>query len=244
MYAFASLSMMVIGVVTLVVGVRLLIRAGQTRGLPELLFGAAFVTGSVGVAGSQLGQRFVWTEPGPLFTSMTALGFGLQVLGTAALFAVVWRVFRPRDRWAMGLASAGALLALGGWTLRWVDGSFEGDVLRSRGLFLFQSMRIVVFAWSATEALRYAAALRRRVAVGLAEPAVANQILFWGVAGIFMIVTTLSIMLPILLTGRSPLEFALPMALITVSTLGTAVVMWCAFFPPLGMRRRLLFSGA
>jgi hypothetical protein len=210
--------MMVIGMVTLVVGVRLLIRAGQTRGLPELLFGVAFVTGSVGVAGSQLGQRFVWTEPGPLFTTMTALGFGLQVLGTAALFAVVWRVFRPRDRWAMGLALAGALLALGGWALRWVDGSFEGDVLRSRGLFLFQSMRILVFAWSATESLRYAAALRRRVA--------------------------LCIMLPILLTGRSPLEFALPMALITVSTLGTAIVMWCAFFPPLGMRRRLLFSGA
>ena len=244
MYAFASLSMMVIGVVTLLVGVRLLIRAGQTRGFPELLFGIAFVTGSVGVAGSQLGQRFVWTEPGPLFTAMTALGFGLQTLGTAALFAVVWRVFRPRERWALGLAGVGALLALGGWALRWVDGSFETDLLRSRGLFLFQSMRIVVFAWSAGESLVYAAALRRRVALGLAEPAVANQIFFWGVAGVFMIVTTLCIMLPILLTGRSPLEFAVPIVLITVSTLGTAIVMWCAFFPPLGMRRRLLFSRA
>jgi hypothetical protein len=61
MQGFAAANLLLLTVVTFVVGVRLLLVARRTCRLPELLFGVAFVSGSLGTAGGQLGQRL----PGP-----------------------------------------------------------------------------------------------------------------------------------------------------------------------------------
>ncbi len=243
---FAALALAVVGLVTLTVGVRLLLRAAETRGLPELLFGIGFVAGTLGVVGSQLGQRLVWTEPGTaLFTSMTAAGFALQVAGTVALYAVIWRVFRPGPGWGAALFAAGSLVATGAWLLRLFDGDFGAADLHVRGLFIFQCTRLALFCWSSTEGLLYASRMRRQIALGLGSTGAHNQIFFWGAAGVLMIFTTLLIIVPIFVMGmQSPLDHPVTTVLATLPALFTSLFMWWAFFPPAWMEGRLVWGEA
>jgi hypothetical protein len=244
---FAALSLALVGIVTLAVGIRLLVRAAQTRGLPELLFGLGFVFGTVGVVGSQLGQRLIWTDPSSsLAAIMTAITFASQVVGTVALYAVVWRVFRPGPGgWGAAAFAAGSLIAIGAWLLRLADGDFSHNLLDTRSLLIFQLTRVALFTWSSAEGLGYAARMRKQISLGLGDVATHNQIFFWGAAGVLMVFTTLLIIIPIFVMGmQSPLDHPVTTVLVTGPALFTSLFIWWAFFPPAGMKDRLVWGAA
>jgi len=229
--------MILISAVTLAVGVRLLLVARRTRKLPELLFGIAFLTGAVGSAGGQVGRRLLWAEPGAFSTVMTGFCFALLLVGSAVLFVSTWRIFRPDRGWAAGGCMLGSLLLAASFVLRLAGGEFATNDMETRGMGLFFATRGAGFAWAAAEALRYQALLRRRLALGLAEPVVANQILLWGVSGVAAVGLSLVISISIFGLHRHPFDVPAVMALLTVFAVVTAVAMWCAFFPPAALRR-------
>lgn len=231
--------------VTLVVGGRLLAVARRTRELPELLFGIGFVSGGIGQGFAQLGQRVIWTEPGAFATGMNTLLFGFLLLGTAALYVVIWRVYRP------GWTTAGAIFTLAAmpllclsYGLRIAGGDFTGQVAASPGVAVHQALRGFLFGWAAIESLRYHALLRKRRAIGLADPVVTNQILLWGVAAGGMVGLNALVTINLFVLGRSPLADPVSTSLLLVVLAVVSVSMWCAFFPPQALRRRLMARAA
>jgi hypothetical protein len=239
MQSFAALSMVFVTVLTLVVGTRLVVMARRTRELPELLFGISFLTGGLGSAGAQLGQRLLWNEPGAMASAMNILCGGLVSLGGVMLFVVVWRVFRPDSR-AAAFASAVGMALLGlSFAIRIADGSLADARLDGVGLLLLLGCRLVAFSWNAVEALSYYAQLRRRMALGLADPVASAQILLWGVSGLAMMGTSGLIIGSIFVLGEHPLQVPSITAGIVATVCITSFSMWCAFFPPMAMRRLL-----
>jgi hypothetical protein len=237
MQAFAALSLLLITAVTLTVGVRLLLVARRTRRLPEFVFGVAFLAGGLGSGGGQLGQRLVWSQADAFAAVMNAGFYSLMVLGTVALYIAVWRIFRPDRRRAAlgcGLGSAIAVLSI---ALRFASGDFPGARLETPGMLIFWIDRLALFVWTAFEALHYHGLLRRRLALGLADPVAANQILLWGIAALSMLGITATIATSAFLLHQHPLNLPVATAMITVLALGTSFTMWCAFFPPAALRR-------
>ena len=200
MQAIAALSMLIVGIVTLVVGMRLLLVGRRTRQLPEIAFGVAFLAGSLGSAGAQLGLRFWWTGADDFAMRMNALCFAIQVIGTFALFLSTWRIFRPNEPWAFGAFAVGSSIVVLSWVMRLTNGDFLAEQIDTAGNATFHITRVVVFAWAAYESFRYQGMLRRRLALGLADPVVIQQIFLWGVSA----VAACGISVTIIFSNRRP----------------------------------------
>jgi hypothetical protein len=122
--------------------------------------------------------------------------------------------------------------------MRVANGELAAAQPGTDALLIFFSCRLLLFAWTSFESLRYYAMLRRRVALGLAEATVAQQILFWGIAGVSTLGVSIAIWVAIFVLEIHPLERAASIATITFFSIVTSVSMWCAFFPPAWLRRR------
>ncbi len=236
----AIVSMLFLSVVTLVVGLRLLRVAQRTRQHPELLFGVAFVTGSLGTALGQFGQRALWTEPGPLATTANTLCFLLMALGSMALYVAVWRIYRPNLAWAKAVMLLGIATTLSAVVIRLASGELAAPVPGTIGLLVYLLSRLALFLWAAFEALRYYSLLRRRLALGLADPVAAGQILLWGVSASAMVLTMALAVFCMGVLQRHPIDMPLSLAVIVCAVLVAAASMWCAFFPPARLRNRIL----
>jgi hypothetical protein len=184
-------------------------------------------------------MRVLWSTPGPLATTMNALTFALLTLGTAALGLVVWRVFRPGKGWGAALCAAGCGLILLAYAVRLWDGDFVDRNGQTRGYLLHITARGILIAWTATEAIHYWSLLRRRLALGLADPVATNQILLWGISGIFAFGGTGTLGYARFVLHQHPLELFGVTAVLMVMVVGASVSMWCAFFPPGWLSRRV-----
>jgi hypothetical protein len=71
----------------------------------------------------------------------------------------------------------------------------------------------LVFAWTAAQSLAYHAMLRGRVALGIADPVVANRVLLWAIAGIATVVLY-AVIAASMLAGLAPMQHALPLCAI------------------------------
>lgn len=238
MQAAASLCMLTIAIVTFVVGARLFSQGAGHRKLPELAFGTAFLAGSLGAVGAQLGQRFWWTQADEFALAMNATCFAIQVVGTLALFFVTWRVFRPNEGWGFMLCAVGSSFTVLAWIVRWMDGDFLLGQLETPGIAVYHAARVTVFAWCGYEALHYHGLLKRRMTLGLADPIAAQQIFMWGVSAVAAAGVSATIVTSVFGLGRHPLELPGSLALLMLLGLTLSACMWCAFFPPEPLRRR------
>ncbi len=243
MQAFATVSLLVMGVVTLVLGLRLLAVWRRTRQAPELYFAAAFLCGSLGSAGAQIGQRFFWTEPGALSTGMNGVCFAVLQLGTIMLFVAMWRIFGEGRRAVAWTALAGSALAVTALVIRALDGDFRGAGLETRGMAVHLVARGGCFAWATWLTFAYCLKLRRRLALGLADPVVARQIGLWGSTATAMVLLSTTVAVSVFGYHRNPLELPLATGILVACVLVGSACMWCAFFPPAALRRRWLASG-
>jgi hypothetical protein len=90
----------------------------------------------------------------------------------------------------------------------------------------------LAFGWMAVESLRYHALLRRRLALGLADPVVTNRFLVWG-AGAAATSVLVLLLMGLYLQGITLLANSLSASvLVTVSGLVMSVVPWLTFAPP------------
>jgi hypothetical protein len=155
-----------------------------------------------------------------------------------------WQVFRPTARWAAGLAPLMILGILGSTTLLFLSGTTSNE--QSLPMAATNAARVAPMVWAFAESLRYFRAMRRRAALGLADPVVTNRFLLWScwVGGLALLP---SLTLSLRLLGRlavvldmadvdalahSPLLGATLRTVFLASALLAALALSLSFFPP------------
>jgi hypothetical protein len=213
-----------------VVGLRLVMLARKTRGLPELYFGCSFL--SLGVIGYPLSiaarKAAMAGTPVPELLP-TALLF--QDLASMAMVLATWQTFRPRDRWPRYLAWGSAAVfvtsllgdsvASGTWAFR------DGGVWYELGFWC----RAAAYVWAAVEAGRYYGSMRRRLKLGLADPVLTDRFRLWTISACAVCAAFL-----IFYMGRLWAEnvaTSVPvLAATSIAGLVAGVTVWLAFVPP------------
>ena len=229
----AGLGMAVFVGVSVVVGVRLVRLARRTGEGPELLIGVALISmAPVGFPLARLSLAMQESAPG-VAAGLLALSVASLALGGCCAAELTRRVFRPTTRWALVLIWAIALGLVGCWGVTaWTIG-FD---LRDRpmdwpgyGGFILRSGALV---WAAAESLRYWRLMRRRLAVGLADPATTNRFLLWGAGSAAGAVNHLIVMWTAG-AGSDVLHISDGLAfVVSLMGLGTSVCLWLGFLPP------------
>jgi hypothetical protein len=168
-------------------GGRLLLLARRTRQLPEFVLGLGlFLMGGIGTPASALARAPI--EMSAATRALLMIGQGvILATGYGAFTLFTQRVFRPCERWAVLLAWAlpGAVLASIAVMALEPDGVALATGRQpglSVGYFGQQVLGTLILAWTAWEALRYTAALRRRLQLGLADAVVTDRMRLWGSA--------------------------------------------------------------
>jgi hypothetical protein len=219
-------------VASFVVGLRLLGVAMRTGETPELAIGSAFFASGGCGYGIIIAAMMIPGVPNSLLPIVMLAGTSAASLGALALAFGTRLIFRPADRWPWLMLAAVAipiLLSLGG---RLLDLSRFPATEFVFWTFSFGSS--LSYGWSAYEALRFYAMLRRRIRIGLGSAHLARRFLLWGIAGIaavgiyacgavnrFVDPTTMH---PALIVMQA------------VFGLTAAIGIWFAFFPPLRAR--------
>ena len=243
MEMFAFLAVVVVALASTTVGARLLLVSRRTRGFPEFVMGLslAAITG-IGfpiVLLTELRQTI-----GPLLTfAADFIGSFAVATGFAGFYVFTWRVFRPGSRWAAALTMLGSGAALMATAATvWLAFGIESNeekfrVVRAWEILLFTSAA-AGFLWSAVEAFRYHAMLRRRLALGLAEAIVTNRVLLWGLTGVS---AGGALVVIILLRLMDVNYMSAPVVLFTAAACGFlgSVCLYLAFLPPAAYLRWL-----
>ena len=194
-----------------------------------------------------------WTDPNLALPDAVATPLhGLYLLASDAGFAAVAfftrRTFRPDSAPARGVAAA--LVAGLAFSLV-AQGMSEGygvRVIPGAAYWLGFALRSACLAWLAVESLRWFAALRRRMRLGLAEPLVTNRFLLLGVWACAMLAMGMSDVVTRIWyvssagSTRFIPELAHSLVLTTVSTTSAlgivvATTLLLAFFPTAAFRR-------
>ena len=93
------------------------------------------------------------------------------------------------------------------------------------------------FGWMGAESLRYHGLLRRRLVLGLADPAVTNRFLVWG-AGAAATCVLVTVLLGLYLNGMTLMTNSVAASVVaTLSGLVFAVVPCLSFTPPVAYLR-------
>jgi hypothetical protein len=225
----------------LFVSTRLLVLSSRTRKLPELLLGLAvlfigFLAFAVGTAGKLL---LVGTPA--MRGVLTIVGLFIECSGQLALVAFSWRVFHPRDGLASAFAGLLALFILGAFLGEIFSGQYlrYTDSLPSVGVFvpLGQIARGSAPAWMSFECFRFHRQLRRRLAIGLAEPMVVNRVLLWGIGIGASAVGYAFTTVHRLVYGLGLKEHVWALSIVSALGMVSAICLGTAFFPPSAYRR-------
>ncbi len=226
------------------IGVRLHLLARRTGGRPERLLGTGLgLTGGLGygiliavtLSRQALGESALMTAAG-------ALGKALHDLGVVAMIAFVLTVFRPGAAWARALGGAMVAALVAGYVGNAATGGFVHG--RPEGFWYWLGFATIGTypVWIAAESLLYYDLMRRRRALGLADPLIANRFLLWGVGALFSVAAIWTVSLPAIL--GLPLEeqrrlSPLVLSITAVWGIGAIASYWLTFFPPAWYRARL-----
>jgi len=226
-------------VTSLVIGLRLVRLAATTRQLPEASMGISLLASSCIGTGALVLTQVIPDISVSASYWLIQFANAFSHIGYIALLVFVWRVFRPGEAWAnalFALCLAGLLVGYVGEAVHLEVGAPAG---RNAWLFLTLGARTLAYAWGSVESFRYYGLLRRRIALGLGEPQIANRFLMWGIA------TSAGLtiwFIGIALTALGPSNLAaLESTFLLVAICGFvfAIALWLAFMPPRWYRARL-----
>lgn len=246
---FHTLATLAFIVGSAVVSVRLLLLSRRTGQEPERLLGAAIGCTAVlgyGVLIANLvlrGTAAPEDVPG-LAIFLSGAGKTLHDLGVTLFIVFVVRVFRPSTAWAGALAGVMVTLLWLGLGMGALSGSFRYEMAAVGSLPWWCEYAVIWTypIWSLVEAYRYWGVMRRRVAIGLAEPAVANRFFLWGTSSLFTAVATWTASIPYAYIGDMQQAAAITPMVRILTALAGIVSVSCslfAFMPPAWYRRRI-----
>jgi hypothetical protein len=239
---FSLASMLAFTLVGGVVGWRILRLTRATRGAPERWIGLCLL--GICAVGYPIALVSQTLPPGALRVVLVVLGVGGIDFGLFSVYAFTRAVFRPDVAWLRaGLAVPAAVLVvhLAGLGHALWGARLASDALTAAGApwtIVSAAVSGVGFLWTAVEALRYWALVRRRVALGLADPLVVNRVLLWGLVGLSSTAINLANAATAL---RGVNVLADPATMLVTGTFGAfnAVALWLAFLPPEAYARRI-----
>lgn len=223
------------------VGVRLLARAWRNGGFAEWTLGGAMLL--ICGLGYPLALAAGDGAGGAEIHRPLAIGGNVLVsTGWCLLWLFTWRTFRADATWAGGLAPAAIAASVGlmlwrTWRLLTVGevAALMEPTLDAIGV---QYLALAVYVWTAVEGFRYHALLRKRLALGLADPVVTNRFLLWALLGVF---SFLSLIGPVwgAVVGVGAEQLWLVRLPTAIAGLACAVLLQLAFMPPAAYLRRL-----
>lgn len=231
-----------------VVGGRLLLLARHTRQAPELLLGAGIVCLAVlgyGVLIANLlvrGGSFEPEQATALARALSGTGKALHDVGVTLYLVFVLRVFRPEERWARLLAATMLALLWGGFVGSSLETGFRVEPVGSAFWLAEYAVIWTYPLWMAIESLRWWRLMRRRVALGLADPLVTNRFLLWGTGAALTALATWIASVPYAMVGNlALLETTTPAIRVATAAVGLASIscIYLAFLPPTWYRRRV-----
>jgi hypothetical protein len=167
------------------IGVRLLRLGAKTRG-PEAWLGVYFLCAPFVASILSSAVYMSWADPdlamaGDLRAALHGVSLASMSIGYYAVFVFTQRVFRPADAWAQRVVRIASLVLVAsiagvGWMER-----FQVQVVNAWPYWINVAVREAAIVWMAVESFLYWSQLRRRAAVGLADPLLVNRFLLWGV---------------------------------------------------------------
>lgn len=247
--SFQLIATAVFVVGSVVVGLRLLWLARETGEAPELLLGSGILGTAVLGYGTLIASLLLrggfTTDPAhasDLATFLTGAGKISHDAGVTLFLAFVLKVFRPDARWARALAGAALLLLWGGLAWGGLHGSFRVEVVGSPAWICEYAVIWTYPIWMVLESFRYWGMLRRRAALGLADPAVTNRFFLWGTGSLFTALATWAASAPYLFARDPATILAITPAVRVVTAFAGLVSVSCsylAFIPPGWYLRRL-----
>ena len=236
MQLFALVGVSAYCLVSGVVGTRLLLLARRTRELPELLIGLALLLG--GCIGYTLAVASAQTLPSDPALSRILFFAGMPMISGCAICLNVFTalVYFPESRFAKAAVAVSAILLVGALAMQWA--SLEPGVPAAGGFWYGVQLYVQAAAYGVglVVNLRFHAALRRRIPLGLADPLVANRVLMWAFACSMVVTQYVYSIVLMHLTPAGQRPDANP-AIISVLGLAAATSILLAFFPPAAYQR-------
>ena len=215
-----------------IVGGRLLLLARRTRQTPELCIGLALLlTGGLWNPLVSVGRQADALGDG-VRAGLVAGGALAGMAGMTCLAVFNWRVFRPGARWAAALATGigvtlGIAFATQTATLGWVDFAHH-----ERGPWLLGTwLGVGIYVWSNVEAWRQERMLARRLALGLADPVVADRMRLWALAMTAALLAS-SVLAACQALGIPVAGTVVGLSLTAVVALVASACLWLPFLPP------------
>lgn len=226
-----SLGTVALGVV---LAFRLLRLGIRGRTAPELAMGVYCLFVTVGAL--LLGLSLRIDPEAPRFGLSAASTFCIG-LAAFALAVGIWRIFHPGEARAPALVAGLGIWMLASWIACVLPGRavLLGDLTVANGCFV--AGRVAVYAFGAFEAFRYAGMLKRRVALGLADPVTAHQIRLWGIAWVCVGGIAIGALIARWVGGPEVVHSSV--MLVSLSSLNAAawICTWLSFFPPRSYQR-------
>ena len=209
-------------------GARLLLAGRRTRTAPELAYGSALLLMAIGAVVRLVVYGILGGGP-EYHAQMIAAGV-TRIFTLMALCCGIHVIFRPGVAWSKVLVAAYGLLGLGGLAVvvAYPNGIAEAGPIYSLG----DLVAGLVAVWGAAESFSYWGKLRKRLALGLADPVTTEQFRMWGVSFTFaaiagFIVAGATVVLKAPITGFPPALVAVQICLV-----GMTGLTWLAFYPP------------
>ena len=217
------------------VGFRLLRLAARTKETPELALGvgfagAIFAIPLLGLSG--FGRGTVEDVRFPLL----AVALFLTWMTLSALSSFTWRAFRPHARWAAALTGGLSLLAASVVVSIWhgvTNGQPGQSSLDAAGRWVL-GMRLPLvlgLVWTGIEAFRQHGMAKRRLAIGLGDPVVANRFLLWGWISVFALGDS-ALATWLQAQGRGPSNDPTAAILLAIGGGVSALMVALVFLPP------------
>ncbi len=234
MAALVLLCLIVYTIASFVVGVRLIARSRRSGGLPELLIGLTYTLApGVGYPLVVVGRMV----PDRTF-QMISLWLGQPMIVIACICFLFFnaKVFRPGAAWATALATVGAVvLAIAGGVVVWGYASTTDIAAATQRSIMGTGPMLVVtgmaYAWTAFEGMRYRGMMRKRQAIGLADPMVANRFLLWCIAGFVSMIWN-AVSVSYLLAGQNISTHPVPLIATSIGGIVCTVLQVLIFMPP------------
>lgn len=224
---------------SLYVAVRLLRLSRNTSRTPELYLGLGIGCSVLGygfmIASMNLRGGHMMAPSTPLSTLLDFTGYLVHNAGVTATLMFVLNVFRPRQRWAQVLFAIAMLALWGGLAGVATRTRMGGDMIGHPAWFMQYLIIWTYPLWTTVESFRYYSLMRRRSALGLADPLLANRFLLWGTASLMTGCTTWIASIPFALHAQPLLlENWTPGIRVATAGLGLLTIACYAltFFPP------------
>ena len=226
--------------VVTIVAVRLLLLARRTRQLPELMLGTCLLIGGTFGATIEGASMTTTGEISPETAgAMLLVGKSLGLIGMTIQALFIRTVFRPESRGARAVVFAVFVCIAVPMVGFWSDGTFATGQLSIRWQWPQFFGRLICPIWMFGESVRYYALMKRRVALDLASPIVANRFLLWSISSMTGLVVLATSIPPTLLDPiRYSSVLSVDLLLFSVAGIATATCYWLALMPPPFYRRR------